>query len=344
VIATPLRDARTRRTLDDAGLTVPVAAAAFAAWSVAVSDIPLLQVLPVVAGWLVLGGAFLLGRYLASDPVPVTLVLSGALLAFLVAATISQRELYPNAAAAVAVQALALCLVACQVDEHHPWRGALFWTAAALCAVPFLEVSVAAIVGAFLVAAAFLLAAAAPSRRTSVGISLAGGGLLAVCVAAQLLIATGGLTDARVVAALSMRRQQLWHDAVLIGESSPWTGQGLGSFAELSPTAADPDTVRAHSLLLQTYAEAGLVGVGLLALLVLAVVWVLIRRAAPAVAPVAVAAWLALCLQALVDYVTDAPIVLAAAGVVAGVAVASGRTQPRTAGGTPQPLSAASST
>jgi O-antigen ligase len=306
----------------DPGLVVPVAAAALAGWSVAVSDAPVALVVPVIAGWLVLAASYLLGRSLAVDLVPMALTLSGVLLAALVAGAVSGRPVYPNAAAAMAVQAFALCLVALQSDPHHPWRASVLWTAAALAAVPLLHVSVAAIVGVFVVGGAYLLAAAAPRRSTAVLVTAAGSSLLAVCVLAQLLIATGQLVDPRVVAALSSRRQALWHDALLIGEGQPWTGQGLGSFALMSPAAADPDTVRAHSLLLQTFAETGLVGVAILAVLVGAVAWILLHRASPAVAPIAIAAWFALCLQALVDYVTDSPLVLAAAGIVAGAAVA----------------------
>jgi O-antigen ligase len=306
----------------DPGLIVPLTAAALAVWSVAVSDAPVALVVPVIAGWLVLGASYLLGRFLAVDLVPMALTLSGVLLAALVAGAVSGRPVYPNAAAAMAVQALALCLLALQSDPHHPWRASVLWTAAALAAVPVLHMSVAAIVGVFLVGGAYLLAAAAPRRSTAVLVTAGGSALLALCIVAQLLIATGRLGDPRVVAALSTRRQALWHDAMLIGEGRPWTGQGLGSFATMSPAAADPDTVRAHSLLLQTFAETGLIGVGILALLVGAVAWILLRRAAPAVAPVAIAAWFALCLQALVDYVTDSPLVLAAAGIVAGAAVA----------------------
>jgi O-antigen ligase len=305
------------------GLVVPATAGALVVWSVAVSQGPLSRLLPVIAGWVVLACAYLLGRFLAVDLVPLALTLSGVLLAGLVLGAVSGRPLYPNSASAIAVQAFALCLVALQAEPLHPSRSPLVWTAAALAAVPVLYVTVAAVVGVVFLAAAYVLAEAAPHRRTGVLVAVVGSAALLTCVVAQLMIATGSLDNPLVVAALTSRRQALWHDAVVIGEGQPWTGQGLGSFAALSPTAADPDTVRAHSLFLQTYAETGLVGVAILALLIFGVVVTVLRRAHPRIAPIAVASWLALCLQALVDYVADSPLVLAAAGIVVGVAVAS---------------------
>jgi len=48
----------------------------------------------------------------------------------------------------------------------------------------------------------------------------------------------------------------------------PTSGIGPGRFSEESPTGADPDLAWAHSYVLQTGAELGFVGLGLLALLV----------------------------------------------------------------------------
>jgi O-antigen ligase len=309
---------------------VPLAAAALAAWLLVVGHGFGSTAVPVVAGWLILGAACWLGRHLVADLVPVALLSSAGVLVYLAASAAGGVGVYPNAAGALAVQMLALCLLAYQTDRFHPWRRAVGWMAAALAAVPLLEMSVAALAGVFLVVGAFALAQSRPHPRRSAVVALAGVGLLAVCVVAQLMLARGALASSRVVAMLSDRRTHLWHDALLVGQRSPWTGEGIGAFAAESPTAADPDTARAHSLALQTFAESGLVGVAVLTVLVLLVLWAVQRHAAPSVAPVALAAWTALCLQALIDYVTDNPMVLAAAGLVIGVAIASRTVLPTT--------------
>ena len=89
----------------------------------------------------------------------------------------------------------------------------------------------------------------------------------------------------------------------------------------LSPTAlSDPDTRPAHSVVLEAGAELGLVGIALLALVVAWGYWRLTVGASPAVL-VGIAAWTALWLHSLVDYVADFSSVLLAAGLVLGAAV-----------------------
>lgn len=76
-----------------------------------------------------------------------------------------------------------------------------------------------------------------------------------------------------VVLALSRERVSLWTEAWDLLVSHPLAGVGPGRFSLESPTAADPDLAWAHSALLQTGAELGWVGVGML---LVVVAWALV--------------------------------------------------------------------
>ena len=137
----------------------------------------------------------------------------------------------------------------------------------------------------------------------------------------QVLIASG-IGDGPAASALSQRRVDLWSDAALLIRQEPIFGHGPQSFATASPTAAsDPDTRAAHSELLQMAAETGLVGAGLLLLVVGWAYLALGRAAESGPAIVGAFAWSAFVLHALVDYVANFPLVVAAAGLALGLAV-----------------------
>ena len=76
-----------------------------------------------------------------------------------------------------------------------------------------------------------------------------------------------------LVTALTDERFALWSESWELLGDEPLSGVGPGRFSLESPTAADPDLAWAHSALLQTGAELGWVGVGLL---VVFVVWALV--------------------------------------------------------------------
>ncbi|MFZ1411278.1 MAG: hypothetical protein WAS07_07470 [Micropruina sp.] len=115
-------------------------------------------------------------------------------------------------------------------------------------------------------------------------------------------------------------RRELWAAAYELWRGSPWVGNGAGAFSEATPIP-DADTMMAHSGLLQMAAEAGLVGIGLLALVVGAG-YVLAARPGGSAAALVAMAWTALCVHALFDHVQDFAWVMIAAGGLLGLASA----------------------
>jgi O-antigen ligase len=122
--------------------------------------------------------------------------------------------------------------------------------------------------------------------------------------------------------ALTYRRIELWHDALVITAHHPGLGVGPQRFAVVSPTArSDRDARWAHSGPLQQVAEAGIPGALLLAALF---AWALVitgltRTSQAAIAAAAVGA---LGVHAGIDYVLQFLVVPVAAGGVVGSAVA----------------------
>ncbi len=104
--------------------------------------------------------------------------------------------------------------------------------------------------------------------------------------------------------------------------SDPLRGVGAGRFAEVSPTAADPDLQWAHSAALQIGAELGVVGLVLFVGILVAALLMLGRDSMVLAA---------LPLPTSVDYVLQFPWVLVAYGVALGgigLAASVGATKP----------------
>lgn len=311
----------TTSTRDRVATQVAVAgfgcAGLLALWGVANASISgtdrLVPVIQDVLGVVAITLGYLLGRathrWLAA--VAAILVVVYALWYWLTGAYV-----YPNADAALAVQMAALIGVA---FASRAWP--------AMVAIPAIAMTVGVTVlesswAGFAVGAVVVLASLIPRPRRSRAVviaSLAGLVTLVLAWAALAFLLLRDLRPAPLVAALSDNRFELWSDAVALIGTSPWTGHGPGSFAELSPTAADPDLRPAHNALLEVWAEQGVVGLALLLLVVLG------GYAAVAASPspssfVAVAAWTGFWLHAMVDYIADFPLILAAAGLVLGAA------------------------
>lgn len=117
-----------------------------------------------------------------------------------------------------------------------------------------------------------------------------------------------------LVTALTDERFALWSESWELLGDEPVSGVGPGRFSLESPTAADPDLAWAHSALLQTGAELGWVGVGLL---VGFVVWALVALGRDGVLLGL------LLLPASVDYVLHFGGVLLVSSIVVGGAMAS---------------------
>jgi O-antigen ligase len=227
---------------------------------------------------------------------------------------------YANANAALAVQVATVLLVAATRAGNRTARLLLALASLPVLSLAWFNDSLAAMIGGvalFAVALAILLKGAPATSTVAIGCC---GLILGVAVVGQVLVASG-VGSGVAARGVSERRVELWTDAVHLVRSQPVLGHGPLSFATESPTAsADPDTRAAHSAVLQVAAELGLIGAGLLLLLTAWAYWTL-TLAAPAPGIVGAIGWTALCLQALVDYVANYPMVLAAAGLALGLAV-----------------------
>src|SRR5439155_1300152 len=126
-------------------------------------------------------------------------------------------------------------------------------------------------------------------------------------------------------------RAQYWHVAWRDYEGHPWLGSGAGSFQRqwLRSRPADLPVLDAHSLYLETLAELGPVGLGLLAaLLALPVAAGVIARKQPLAAP-AFGGYVAYLVQAAQDWDWELPAVtLAGLGCAVALLILAGR-EPR---------------
>ncbi len=138
------------------------------------------------------------------------------------------------------------------------------------------------------------------SRRTMLGVAI-----VVICAGAIALVRVGGPGGAirefshaapsvkadrsrRLFSLSGSSRAQYWHVAWRDYQHHPWLGSGAGSFQRewLRSRPADLPVLDAHSLYLETLAELGPVGLGLLAaLLALPVAAGLISRKQPLAAP-----------------------------------------------------------
>ncbi|KGN35004.1 hypothetical protein N802_01080 [Knoellia sinensis KCTC 19936] len=230
---------------------------------------------------------------------------------------------YANANAALAVQVVALCglALATQPRSRHP-------AVSAVLALGVLTVVLnRSVAGTSLVLPLTLVIGLVvwlrPERRLWTAIAVATSAVAATVSAAVVVQAAEaphfpGWADR----AFDSARERLWQDAAALWRESPFLGSGPGSFAKTSALTADPDTMSAHSAVLQVGAETGWVGVGFMVLVALGgLVWAARGHAPEAI--IAVAAWTALLVHSQVDHLLDFGSVVVAAGIVIGWAGAS---------------------
>jgi O-antigen ligase len=169
------------------------------------------------------------------------------------------------------------------------------------------------------------IAAAAHLGRARAAVVVSAGAFIAVLLATIVLGLTYSGGSTRLSSALTERRLELWHDALVIVGEHPVTGAGLDRFEELSPTArSDRDARWAHHEFLQLGAETGVPG---LALMVALFAWGFVRLAAGAPSTgraIAAGGLAAAGMAASVDYVFHFAAVPIAAAVLLGAGVASG--------------------
>jgi O-antigen ligase len=171
----------------------------------------------------------------------------------------------------------------------------------------------------------------AARRVAAVTASLLGVVTVAVLtVTVALAVPVGAVQRApgmeRVVTELSVRRTLLWRDAVDLAQSSPWTGVGPGTFSTASEVArSDADTRYAHSLPLETAAEAGVLA-SVAVLVVLAAVGLAAAvRTRGALQVVAVGAVCVFAAQSFIDYTYRYPVVVLGWALLTGTLVAAGK-------------------
>jgi hypothetical protein len=222
---------------------------------------------------------------------------------------------YPNANAALAVQLLGLCglaLVSLRPGRRWPMVAA---AGLALVVMQLNRSAGALFVGVPLAVTIGVVLWRPPRRRW--WIVPLGSATMLIGACAVLWLAAADTWPRVATRAFDPVRRQLWHDAGALWRAHPVAGGGVGSFVEFSPRAADPDTVSAHSSVLQIGAETGSVGVALFAAVCLAgLLWA--TRGRTALAVVGAAAWTALIMQSLIDHVLEFVPVVVAAGLVLG--------------------------
>jgi O-antigen ligase len=204
--------------------------------------------------------------------------------------------------------------------------------------------------GAWLALAAGGIAAVAltvprMSRRVAVAVAI-----VVICAGAIALTLVGGPSGAvrefsnaapsvkadrsrRLLSLSGSSRAQYWHVAWRDYQQHPWLGSGAGSFQRswLRARPADLPVLDAHSLYLETLAELGPVGLGLLsALLALPFAAGVIARRQPLAAP-ALGAYVAYLVHAAQDWDWELPAVtLAGLACAAALLILAGR-EPRPA-------------
>lgn len=284
---------------------------------------PVMLVLGVVAGpplartadssgmrvaLVVVAGAMVLGALLVSEPGKAPLG-------------------YPNANAALAVQLVGLSGLALLSTPRRRRRPVIVALLLLVAAVG-LNRSAAAV--AVLVPVAAVVAVMVWRRPTRMWWSVVavGAGAASAAGAAVVIVraATAPEFPPWAVAAFDPVREQLWQDAVSLWHLSPVTGSGPGSFRQATSLSADPDTMSAHSSVLQIGSETGWVGVALLGLVSLGgLLWA--ARGRPAEAVIGSAAWTALLVHSTADHLLEFGSVVLLAGMVTGWAGATRRSE-----------------
>jgi O-antigen ligase len=239
---------------------------------------------------------------------------------------------YPNAQAELFVQAT----IAGGMLGAMPgsWRGRVAGNVAALgfaCGVLLTRSS-----GGIVLLCAVGLTALWARRRPTGGsgiVAVAWGIALAIAFAATVVLGLGsapgspGALERSSSDPLSLRRLELWHEAITLMDRAPVWGVGPGRFADVRGVArTDTDIRWAHEEFLQRGAETGVAGLILTgSVFVWAIVAIVVggrRGLVPALGITAVAA---LGIHACIDYVLHYPLIVMAAAALAGVAAARPR-------------------
>jgi len=169
---------------------------------------------------------------------------------------------YTNANAALGIQLLALSTLNLLRDRRQWWS----WMAVGASLVAVLA-NASRAGTALAVALAFVggLALLLPRARRRWPAALTALLMIAAMAVGVSVIARRVHWADAIDEAVNPVRRALWNTAWEAFRGAEAIGSGPGSFAAVNPRAGDPDTMSAHSALLQTAAELGLTGLCLLA-------------------------------------------------------------------------------
>ena len=264
--------------------------------------------------------ALLVGR-LVSPLLPAGLVVAGAVVALALSSGPRGPLGYENANGIFFVLAAVAALILWSAAPRHVLGIIALAVGVLFGVIPTSNEVLAATFGfAFVVAVAVM----AHLGRLREAIVASAAVFLVVLLGTTVLGLTysGGTT--RLTTALTERRLELWHDALVIVGDHPITGAGFDQFEELSPTArSDRDARWAHHEFLQVASETGIPGV---LLVVSLFVWGFVRLYVADLSPgraLAAAALAAAGMSASVDYVFHFAAVPIATAVLLGVGAAS---------------------
>lgn len=197
----------------------------------------------------------------------------------------------------------------------HPRRERWRW--ALVVGLGASLVATGSVAGLVSVALAGALVAASGWARYRPVLLLGGPIVVALALAVTVGVAIGDLGG---LADVGRVRSALWASAVDAVRSEPWSGVGVGGFAEVSSVGADADLRWVHHEYLEVAVELGVVGLGLLLALL---AWAFARLSA-AVRPEAAGAALTLvALHGTVDHVWHRPAVLLVTALLLGAASAA---------------------
>jgi O-antigen ligase len=232
---------------------------------------------------------------------------------------------YANANATLTALGVLAALQMAAADRTTAGRRAWLGLAVGLGATTVAIGSVAGVL--CLVGALAVVGLAAVTRSAHVATI---GGIVVVVLVLGVTVAIARGADPVGLGERSEVRGELWAAAADLAAEEPARGVGPGRFEALNPVSDDADLRWAHHGYLQTAAETGAVGLGLLLTLL---GWAYIRLAItaalrPGVAVIGAAGLTVVGLHATVDYVLHLPAVPLALAALIGASTSARRPRP----------------
>jgi hypothetical protein len=232
---------------------------------------------------------------------------------------------YANANATLTALGVLAALQMAVVDRTSAGRRAWLGLAVGLGAA---TVAIGSVAGVLCLLAALAVVGLAVVTRSAVVATV--GGAIAVVLVLGVTVAIARGADPAGFGERAELRGELWAAAADLAADEPARGVGPGRFEALNPVSDDADLRWAHHGYLQTAAETGAAGLGLLLALL---GWAYIRLAItaatrPGVAVIGAAGLTVVALHATVDYVLHVPAVPLALAALIGASTSDRRRRP----------------